>query len=110
MLDDGNKAVSYDRRANLYSDSVFCCTPEFLNLEVLLEPLEEQLDLPAILVEIGYFERREIECIRQKCEVSILLVIVKSPLTFNPSNPAKMFFNSIKNLQLQFFSIISLNF
>ena len=78
MLNDGNKAVGYDCRANLYSDSVLCSTPKILNLQVLLEPLEEQLYLPAILVEIGNLERSKIECIRQKCEVSVLLVIVKS--------------------------------
>ena len=78
MLDDGDKAVSYDCRANLYSDSVFCSAPEFLNFEMLLEPLEEQLNLPSVLVEIGNFESGKMDCIRQKCEVSILLVIVKS--------------------------------
>ena len=78
MLDDGDKAISYDCRANLYSDSVLCGAPEFLNLEVLLEPLEEQLNLPSVLVEISNFESGKMECIRQKCEVSVLLVIVKS--------------------------------
>lgn len=78
MLNDGNKAVSYDCRANLYSDSFLCSAPEFLNFEVLLEPLEEQLNLPSVLVEIGNFESSKMECIRPKCEVSILFVIVKS--------------------------------
>jgi UDP-3-O-[3-hydroxymyristoyl] glucosamine N-acyltransferase len=45
---------------------------------VLLEPLEEQLNLPSVLVEISNFESGKMECIRQKCEVSVLLVIVKS--------------------------------
>ena len=66
MLDDGDKAISYDCRANLYSDSVLCSAPEFLNLEVLLEPLEEQLNLPSVLVEISNFESGKMECIRQK--------------------------------------------
>ena len=78
MLNDGNKAVGYDCRANLYSDSVLYSTPKFLNLEVLLKPLEERLNLPAVLVEIGNLEISEMECIRQKREVSILLFIVKS--------------------------------
>ena len=62
----------------MYSDSVLCSAPEFLDFEMLLEPLEEQLYLPAILVESGYLERSKMKCIRQKSEVSILLVIVKS--------------------------------
>ena len=48
MLHNGNEAVGTDGRVNLYSDSILSCSPEFFNLEVLLEPLEEQLYLPAI--------------------------------------------------------------
>ena len=41
MLHNGNEAVGTDGRVNLYSDSVFSSAPEFLDFEVLLEPLEE---------------------------------------------------------------------
>ena len=78
VLNYGDQAESYDCRANLYFDSVLCSAPELLNFDVLLEPLEEQLNLPSVLVEIGNFERSKMECICQKYEASILLVIVES--------------------------------
>lgn len=53
MLHNCNKAVGTNGRVNLYSDSILGCAPEFLDFEVLLEPLEEQLYLPAVLVELG---------------------------------------------------------
>ena len=53
MLNNSNEAVGANGRVNLYSDSVLSSAPEFLDFEVLLEPLEEQLYLPAILVEVG---------------------------------------------------------
>ena len=53
MLHNGNEAVGTDGRVNLYSDSILSCSPEFFNLEVLLEPLEEQLYLPTVLVEVS---------------------------------------------------------
>lgn len=56
MLDDGDETVCDDGRANLYSDSVFGGTPELLYFEVLLEPFEEQFNLPSILVQVGNFE------------------------------------------------------
>jgi len=52
MLHNGNEAVGTDGRVNLYSDSVLSCSPELLDFEVLLEPLEELLYLPTILVEV----------------------------------------------------------
>ena len=53
MLHNGNEAVGADSRVNLYSDSILSCAPEFLDFEVLLEPLEEQFYLPTVLVEVG---------------------------------------------------------
>ena len=53
MLHNGNEAIGTDSRVNLYSDSVLSSAPEFLDFKVLLEPLEEQLYLPTILVEVG---------------------------------------------------------
>ena len=53
MLHDGNETVGTNDRINLYSDSVLGCTPELFDFEVLLEPLEEQLYLPTVLVEVS---------------------------------------------------------
>ena len=54
MLYNGHEAVGTNSRVNLYSDSVLSSPPELLDLEVLLEPLEEQFYLPTVLVEVGY--------------------------------------------------------
>ena len=54
MLDNRHEAVSSDGCTDLYSDSVLCSSPELLDLKVLLEPLEEKLYLPSVLVEVGY--------------------------------------------------------
>ena len=53
MLYDSNEAVGTDGSVNLYFDSILSCTPEFLDLEVLLEPLEEQFYLSTILVKVS---------------------------------------------------------
>ena len=51
MLHDGNEAVGTDGRINLYSDSVLSSTPEFLDFEMLLEPLEEKFYQPTVLID-----------------------------------------------------------
>lgn len=77
MLGYRHRAVGSDGCTNLYADSILGSTPEFLNLEVLLEPLEEQLCLPSVLIEVGYLQGCQIHCIGQKHELPALLFIVK---------------------------------
>ena len=50
MFNDTNEEVGTDGRVNLYSDSILSCTPEFIDFEVLLKPLEEQFYLTMVLV------------------------------------------------------------
>jgi len=50
VLDDGNEAVGNDGNVNLYSYSIFGFSPESLNLEMLLDPLEKQFHLPLIFI------------------------------------------------------------
>ena len=45
---DRYKAVGYDRDTHLDSDGVLRHPPEFLDLKMLLEPFEEQFDLPSV--------------------------------------------------------------
>ena len=78
MLHNGNEAVGTDSRVNLYSESILSCTPEFLDFEVLLEPLEEQLNLPTILVEVGNLQCCEFHCVSQEHELPTLLLIEES--------------------------------
>ena len=78
MLDNSHKAVGSDGCTDLYSDSVLGSSPELLNLEVLLEPLEEQLYLPPVLVKVSYLPGCQVHRIGQEQELSALLLIVES--------------------------------
>ena len=78
MLHNGNEAVGTDGRVNLYSDSILSCSPEFFNLEVLLEPLEEQFYLPTVLVEVSNLQSSQFHCVSQEHELTTLLLIEES--------------------------------
>lgn len=41
MLDNSHKTVRDNSHTDLYANGVLCCAPEFLYLEMLLEPFEE---------------------------------------------------------------------
>ena len=78
MLDNSHKTVCDNSDTDLYADGVLCCAPEFLYLEVLLEPFEEQLDQPSFLVKIGDIQCRKLFRIRQKSELTVIFFIVIS--------------------------------
>ena len=78
MLHNGNQTVGADGRINLYSDSVLSSAPEFLDFKVLLEPLEEQLYLPTVLIEVGNLQCGQFCCIGQEHELTALLLVIES--------------------------------
>ena len=78
MLHNGYEAVGTNSRVNLYSDSVLSSSPELLDFEVLLKPLEEQLYLPTVLVEVGNLQCSQFHCISQEHELMVLLLIEES--------------------------------
>ena len=78
MLYNGNEAVGADDRVNLYPDSILSSAPELLDFEVLLEPLEEQFYLPAILVEVGNQQSSQFHCVGQEHELTALPLIEES--------------------------------
>ena len=45
VLDDGNEAVGDDGNMDLYANSIFRFSPKSFDLEMLLDPFLEQLDL-----------------------------------------------------------------
>lgn len=77
MLHDGYETVGTNSRVDLYSDSTLSCTPELLDLEVLFEPLEEQLYLASILVEVGNLLGSQFHGIGQEHELTVLLLIME---------------------------------
>ena len=78
VLDNRHKAVGSNSSRYLYSDCVLGSSPELFDLEVLLEPLEEQLYLPTVLVEVGYLLGCQVHRISQEHELTVLLLIVVS--------------------------------
>lgn len=56
LLSDSDQQVGDQGGDDLQLDGVFRGSQELLDPEVLLDPLEEQFDLPAGLVEIGDFD------------------------------------------------------
>ena len=82
VLDDGNETVCDDCNVNLYADRILGLSPESFDLEVLLDPFEEQLHLPSIFI-----EKSDV----LGCKIEIVRVVNKAPLEFrgivdNPSD------------------------
>lgn len=50
MSNDTNETVRDDSDMNLDTDGIFAFAPEGLNLEMLLNPFEEQFDLPPVFI------------------------------------------------------------
>ena len=71
VFDNGNEAVGDDGHMYLYSDCIFGLSPETLDLEVLLDPFEEELHLPPIFIEQGNVLCAEVEVVRVVDEASI---------------------------------------
>ena len=56
---DGDKAIGNDGRVDLYIDSVLAGSVEFLDMQVLLQPFEEKLYAPPVLIQLSYVLGRE---------------------------------------------------
>ena len=61
--DDGDEDVDRDRDPDLCAYGVLRCAVESLDAQVLLDPLEEELDLPTAAIELGDGGRGEIEIV-----------------------------------------------
>ena len=60
MLHDGNQTIGNDSCTDLNPDGILCPAPEFLDLQMLLQPLGKELNLPPVLIEIGNLKRNRI--------------------------------------------------
>src|SRR3989304_6914057 len=68
FLDDGQQHVHADRNPDLGLHRVDRRTVECLDAQVVLDPLEEQLDLPAALVKLRDGQGRQSEVVGQEDE------------------------------------------
>lgn len=70
MFDDTHETICDDGNMYLNADCILTFTPEGLDLEVLLDPFEEQFNLPPVFIEECDFPCLEIEVIRIICKGS----------------------------------------
>ena len=87
VLDDCNEAVCDDCNVNLYAHSILGFSPESFDLEMLLNPFEEQLHLPPVFI-----KKSDV----LGCKIEIVRVVNKAPLEFrdivdNPSDDSGIF-------------------
>src|SRR4051794_26109824 len=66
LLDDRHEQVDGDRDPDLSLDGVLGSAEEGLDAEMLLDPFEEEFDLPTTLVERANRCRWKLEMVRQK--------------------------------------------
>ena len=78
FLDNGNKDIHGDGNPDLSLHRIFGSTVEGLDSQMLLDPLEEEFDLPAALVKFCNGECRQSEVVGQKNNPSFLFGIVET--------------------------------
>ena len=96
MLDYSDQAISDDGDIYLRLYGILRSAPELLDFEMLLQPLEEQLDLPAVLVELCDQQGFETYGIGQEHELAFLLLV---PVP-DESHPFRVVFRRIVPRQL----------
>lgn len=73
VLHDSYETVSRDGSIDLNLDCIFRCTPEFFDSKVLLEPFEEQFNLPSVFVQIGNLKLLRNSTICAKTNLSLCI-------------------------------------
>ena len=78
FFDDGNEHIDRNRYPYLGFHGVFRCAVETLDSQVLLDPLEEQFNMPAAAVKVGdgHGRKREVVCDEDKGLVSFFVPIL----------------------------------
>ena len=105
MLNDGNQAIGTDGSIDLDSYGVFGGAPELLDLEVLLEPFEEQLYLPTVFVKFRDLQRGQFHGIGQEHKLAALFLVIEP----NESQMLRIAFLAAVDCQ-RFFCIIQYSF
>ncbi len=78
LFDDSNQHVSRHGAPDLRLDGVLAVAQELLDSQVLLDPFEEQFDLPTVLVECCDGQRRQDKVVGQEDERLAALEIFES--------------------------------
>lgn len=75
FFDDGDKDINRDGDPDLRAHGVLGCSIEGLDAQVLLNPFEEQLDLPAAAIEFGDAEGGQREVVAEEDEILFRLCV-----------------------------------
>ena len=75
LFDNCNQHISANRDPDLRLDRVLAGTQQWLDAQVLLEPLEKQFDLPALAVQLADELGLQGEVVGQKCDTPAGLVL-----------------------------------
>lgn len=81
FFDDRSEDINRDRNPYLCLHRVFRGPIECLDPEVLLDPAEKQLDLPAELVKQGDGQSGKNEVVCQECQIAAVFPVVKPNAT-----------------------------
>ena len=81
LLGNGKQQIVTHGNPNLCEDSILCRSEERLDMEVLLDPFEEQLNLPTLAVKFRYCYRLKSEIISQE---SVYIVGVEVLIDHHP--------------------------
>ena len=71
MFNDTNETICDDADMDLNTDSILTLAPKGLDSEMLLDPFEEQFDLPSVFISERNIICLEIEVIRIVCKRSL---------------------------------------
>ena len=78
MLYNRHQAVGYNGHAYLDANRILSRAPELLDLEMLLHPLVEELDLPSVFIQVGDLKSCQVESVGKEGEVAVLFVVMVS--------------------------------
>ena len=78
FFDDGNEHIDRNRYPYLGFHGVFRCAVETLDSQVLLDPFEEQFNMPAIPIQFGngHGRKREVVCNKGQGPVSFFVPVL----------------------------------
>lgn len=94
LLDNGHHAIGGYRGVDLDADGVLGLTPELFYLQMLLDPLEEEFYLPAVLVEVGYGYRLDVQSVGEEYELALGFFV---PIDY-PAYPVGIFLPGLRSV------------
>jgi hypothetical protein len=73
VFDNGYKTICSNRRVNLNSDGIFSNTPEGFYVQMLLDPVKEQFQLPSVFIKQGNMSSLDCEVVGKVSVGSLML-------------------------------------